>query len=479
MTRKRIRVGVLSPILELDPRNATDEISGFVLTQLYEPPFGLRSGTTETVPLLFSEPLRLETSTAQHPVYSAAVRPDVTFSDGSPLTAEVVARSLASSRVLDNKASVDWQSDRVYFTLNVPNARFDLTLTQGNCAIVRERDGRLLGTGAYVFEEPPRSREVQHARALRLVRNALHRRLANIEEVEFSVFSPEKDGEASSLAEAFRRGEVDLTSALHLSDLRRFQLSEAQVAFPPENSTGILFFSTARPQLSNAAARRALVNAIDLLAVAECCFDRDPIAFVAGSLLPPMMSRYTGFPRPNLDEARRLLATLSHARPKRLTLLVPWAPRPYLPKPLPVAQTIRRQLAEIDISVQLVETRSSEEFFQTLAAGQYDLALAGWIADTPDPSDFFEALLWSKNTEGEHHSNHSRWRNTRTDELLASYRANPSEAKLSEILRLVREEAPLLPLMYGQSIVVYSRKLRNVTLSADGVVLLGEADLRE
>jgi len=36
----------------------------------------------------------------------------------------------------------------------------------------------------------------------------------------------------------------------------------------------------------------------------------------------------------------------------------------------------------------------------------------------------------------------------------------------------VREEAPLVPLIYGQSIVVHSRKVRNVSASATGVLSL-------
>jgi ABC-type oligopeptide transport system substrate-binding subunit len=143
-----------------------------------------------------------------------------------------------------------------------------------------------------------------------------------------------------------------------------------------------------------------------------------------------------------------------------------------MPKPLPVAQAIRKQLAAVDITVDLLETKTSEEFFGDLTRGNYDMALAGWIADTPDPADFFEALLWSKMTEGEHHSNHSRWRNRAMDAALMRFRESPTEENKREIHRLVREEAPLVPLIYGQSVVLHARKLRNVGLSATGVLTL-------
>jgi peptide/nickel transport system substrate-binding protein len=476
---KSVRIGILSPMLELDPRRADDDISGLVLAQIFEPPFALRGGTDETIPLLFAEPLRLEDSTPEHPVYSSAVRSSIRFSDGTPLTAECIAHSLRGSPMLQNKVEIEARGDRVFFYLKSPNARFDLSLTQKNCSIVLETEHGLFGTGAFRFPEQPSFHSVRTARELKLIRNSRHRQLPPLEELHFEVFPAEKDGAPTALAEAFRDGLIDLTSALHLSHLRRFALGSAQVSFPPENCTGILFFNTARNVLSSTTARKGIIHAIDLLEIAQCCFERDPIAFVAGSVLPPMMSRYSGFPRPNRDEARRLLATLGNNRPRRLTLLVPWTARPYLPNPLPVAETLRRQLAEVDINVSLIETESSERFFSLIRAGQFDMALAGWIADTPDPADFLESLLWSKMSEGDNHSNHSRWRNAQMDAALLSFRMNPSETKLSEILRLVRDEAPFLPLMYGQSIVVHSRRLHNLTLTADGVALLAAADLRD
>ena len=143
-----------------------------------------------------------------------------------------------------------------------------------------------------------------------------------------------------------------------------------------------------------------------------------------------------------------------------------------MPEPLPLAQAVQRQLAEVGIAVDLRETKTNDEFFGDLLRGNYDLALAGWIADTPDPADFFEALLWSKMTEGENHSNNSRWKNAAADAALMRFREQPTEENKREIHRMVREEAPLVPLIYGQSVVVHSRRIRNVAVTATGEVSL-------
>ncbi len=467
-SRKIVRVGILSPIGKLDPREALDNVSNLILGQIFEPAYAVTVGETTVQPVLFSEPLRHEGGRR----YSAAVRSGVVFSDGTPLTAELTARSLNRSAVLTTKAAIAVQGDRIVFTLASVNPRFELTLTQSNCAIVMEKGGTLYGTGPFMFEGRPALRELQTTSPLRLVRNPLWRGNAKVDEVQFIVRPCDPDGSPRELIESFRRGEIDLTAALTVADLTRGSLTSVVPTLQPGNSTGILFFNTERRILSRAGVRRAIALAIDVQDIAQRSYDKNPVAFIARSLLPPMMGRPTGLPYMSRVEAKRLMAAAGADRPSRLSLLIPWAPRQYLPKPMAVAQAIRAHLAEIDIVVDLRETGTGEEFFADLTRGNFDLALAGWIADNPDPADFFEALLWSKMTEGDNQANPSRWKHPATDAALAAFREAPTEENRKELERLIREEVPLLPLIYGQSVVSHSRKVRGVSLSSTGIVPL-------
>ncbi len=465
-TSKIVRVGVLSSMSKLDPRDAVDNISSMVLGQIFEAPYAIAAGETQVKPNLF-EPLRAEGRLQ----FSAAIRPGVKFSDGTPLTAEIAARSLHGAKILQDKATVEVRRDRVWFTLNAPNPRFDLTLTQSNTAIVLDRGTQLVGTGPFMFEQRPNIRLLQTAKSIRLVRNPHHADANGVDEIEFRVCPADGNGSPRALVDALRAGELDLTTSLTMADVAGNQIPGVAPSPQPGNSTGILFFNCERRALANTSVRRGIALALDLQELAARSFEKNPAAFVAANLLPPMMGRQTGIPATNRDEAVRLLDA-SGGKPGRLSLLVPWAPRPYMPKPLPLAQAVARQLAEIGIAIELRETRTSDEFFGDLVRGNYDLALAGWIADTPDPADFFEALLWSKMCEGDNHSNHSRWKNAAMDAALARFREQPTEEHKREIHRLVREEAPLVPLIYGQSVVVHSRKMRNVSVSATGVIAL-------
>src|SRR3954447_18922803 len=96
------------------------------------------------------------------------------FSDGTAVTADIVARSLRSTKALVNKAIVDVHGDRVWFTLSAVNPRFDLTLTQSNCSIVLDRGTQLLGTGPFMFEHRPNLKLLQREPSIKLVRNPHH-----------------------------------------------------------------------------------------------------------------------------------------------------------------------------------------------------------------------------------------------------------------------------------------------------------------
>jgi ABC-type transport system substrate-binding protein len=469
---KTLRVGILSSLAKMDPREAVDNVSGMVLGQIFETPYTLESGQTDVRPGLLA-PLQ-----QRGPLqFSAAVRGDARFSDGTPLTADLVARSLRASKALANKASVEAKGDQVWFKLTVSNPRFDLCLTQGSCAIVLDRGSELLGTGPFMFDGRPSERSLQIAKTIRLIRNPHHGQASGVDELQFIVKPAEADGTPKALVAALRQGEIDVTNALTMRDVTVHQISGMTPALQPGNSTGILFFNTERPMLADAAVRHGIALALDVSEIASASFDRNGLAFIASTLLPPMMGRSSGVPTLDRDQARRAVEG-KEVTLRRLALLVPWAPRPYMPKPLPVAQIIQKQLAEIGVVVDLRQPRTGEEFFDDLVRGNYDLALAGWIADTPDPADFYEALLWSKMTEGDHHSNHSRWRNASADAALTRFRDEPSEENKRELDRLVREESPLVPLIYGQAVVVHSRKIRNVTVSAAGVLSLAAVTMQ-
>jgi ABC-type transport system substrate-binding protein len=469
---KTVRVGVVSSISKLDPRESADHVSALVLAQIFDTPYVGADGSRAT-PCLF-EPLKQESVDGLH--YSAAVKPGIRFSEGTVLTADIAARALRGSSVLAKRATIEVRGDRVWFTLAARNPRFELTLAQSGCAIVLDKGLQIHGTGPFMFEQRPNLRLLQTATSVRLVRNPQYQGPSLVDEVEFVVLPADADGTPRKIVEALRKGEIDLTTSLPVSDLAAHQLTGFSPVVKPANSTAMLFLNREKRLLRETSMRRGIAAALDVHEIASKSYDRNPMAFVAGSVLPPSMWRSTTPPSADRMEAAKLIEA-SGGKGARLTLAVPWAPRPYLPRPMAAAEVIRAQLAAVGIDISIVETKSSDDFMTTLAGGRFDLALAGWIADTTDPADYYEALLWSRSIGDENGSNNSRWSDPTTDDALARFRVQPSEENRQAIERILRDEAPLIPLIYGQSTVIHARRLRNVTISPIGILPLNDISM--
>ncbi len=453
---RSMRIGVLTPISELDPRSAVDYVSGLILDQIFE------------TPLQLFEPLRAEN--AKNLEYSAAVRPGAMFSDGTPLTAELAVRSLRDCAVLAGKATMQLRDGRVWFTLSAPNPRFDLTLTTSSCAIVLQQRGQLFGTGPYMFDAPPSLHALQRVPVVTLVRNPHHSAAVPAEQIEFHVLQPDKDGTPRALVDALANGNIDVTTALSAGDLTTWKLTGVVPVTRPSNSTAFLYMNTSQRPLDTKEARTAIATLIDPLEIASKTYERNPAAFVATSALPPAMSRGATLRTTSFDGASLVKSSGLHGA--RLTLLVPWAPRPYLLKPAAAAEAIQRKLNEAGLNVVMTHTTSAEEYFRRLTDGGFDLALGGWIADTVDPADYFDALLASHAIGNSNFANHSRWNDPATDAQLARFRADPNDAHRRELERIIAADAPFVPLVYGQLCVIHNRRFRNATLSPTGTISL-------
>ncbi len=470
--RKSLRIGVLSAVGTLDPRDSGDTITGLILGQVFEMPYAMTaSGGVE--PSLFAEPLRQDRDGAQ-PVYSAAVRTGVYFSDGTELTAEIAARSLAKAGALRGRATVSARNGRVVFAMTGHSPRFENVISQWNTGVVLERNGSFYGTGPYQLSPGTTMQTIKDAGVARLERNPEYRGKAVSDELLFVICPTDGDGTPGKLIEAAKRGDIDLTLNLSVNDVMRHGITGFQPMMQPGNSTGILFFNNERPMFRDVTLRRALQHAINPVPIAEICYEKNHLAFLAGDLIPPLMGKASG----STEMRDRELLRKHPAKPLMLTLIVPWIPRPYLPKPLLVAREIARQLAAYGISVKLIETRSSEHYFQLLTIGDYDLSIGGWVADNPDPAEFYESLLSSAqvSSDGQYLTNQARWKSREMDAALAAYRADPSPEKRRIITTMIENEAILIPLIYGASTAIRSRKVKNFHIAPSGHVAFADLE---
>lgn len=469
-----LRVGLLAPVHGLDPETAQDYASAQVVEQLYDAPFALDRHHRPR-PLLFDGPLARSRDTGAGTTLVGTLRPEARFSDGSAVTAESVVASLRRIPAIATRARIDGGGRQVRFSLTAPDPRFEARLSLRWASIVRRDGDALLGTGPFVVRPDWTPEHVVAER------NPHALRQARIDGIEFRVYPPSDDGRPDRLARAVADGEVDLTTVLTRDDVG--PLKGVRKDFQPGTSTAFLAFNLDHPLLADVEVRRAIVEAIDRVAITRLSHE-SPQAFAARSLLPSSMWGGSDGVRHDPARARERLRARGVALTRPLRMLIVWGPRPYLPAPQPTARLIRQQLGDVGLPVEIVPSTTSLDYFSRADAGAYDLVLAGWIADTPDPLDFLDAVLGSQSIPTPRRtvayaSNLSRYRSPELDAALDGYRRDAADATLQKLMELVARDAPLCPLCYGPHIVVHGWHVSNVELTASGMPRLALVELED
>lgn len=474
--KKVLRVGVTAPPVSLDPKQALDNVSGLVCSQVFETPYAVPPGGAAPQPRLFAAPLRSDGPN----VWSATIRPGAVFSDGTAVTAALAAASLAKVKSLTERASITAHGDRVVFTLKRPDALLETALSQVFCAVALEKGGKFLGSAPYM----PAPAATMNAMVL--VRNPRYSRPAPIEEIRFQVFRPTSDGGVSGLLNAVKRGDIDFTNGIPSADLSQVDhLPAVAVDVGPGKATGILFFQTEKPgPLRDPKVRRAIALAIDRAELSRRFFGGDP-GFAARSLLPPAMS---GGETDGLAfdpaAAQALLAEAQVGKTVELDLLETWTSRPYAPNPAGICRAVAEMLGKIGIRVKVVPSGGTTAFFERTEKGDFDMVLAGWIADTHEPVDFLEAQMasWSVPTPGSRCgscNNFGRYRSRAVDAALAAWREKRNAASLATVLYAAREDVPFVPLLNGPSVTVLSRRVKGFKASPLSTTFFSSFDLVE
>ena len=473
---RTIRVGILSRLASVNPWEIHDHVTGLVLMQAYETAYVAPPEGGPPKPLLLAEPLHAEENGL---VLSAPVRPGTVFSDGTPCTAAAVASALSRVRDLTARAEIRARGERVEFKLRAPDPHFATQLTQPFCAVTLGSKGSPVGTGPFLAPEPIEGEDPTRAGKLLLRPNP---RAANPPASGGLLFEVYPDAE--TLLTAVHAGEVHLTYALTFAHLAKLRGAPVFPKTLEGSSTAILFLNTESPGLADARVRRALCSAISRTEVARVSFGPLGLGFAATGVLPPFLRKEA--PVGAIDgspvQALQLLSEAGLRVPERLRLVLTWGPKPYLPDPPAAAKAVVETLRAIGTEVTVVQTQDRAEYFGHLERGDYDLLLAGWIADTTIAADFLDSLLHSDMVLSRSASraaayNISRWKDPATDRALETFRNSEDVKDLVPIARTVEEKGLLVPLLHGKLIAVSHRDLRRFRPSALGRSSLGEAEL--
>jgi ABC-type transport system substrate-binding protein len=184
-------------------------------------------------------------------------------------------------------------------------------------------------------------------------------------------------------------------------------------------------------------------------------------AVVANQILPPgIQGHEDSLPadvdyKYNPDEAKKLLAQAGYPNGFKTEMLVRNR-EPFLT----LAPSIQADLKAIgiDVSIHLV---GQSDYLDKAESGKEPMGLYGWFADFPDPYDFLDVLLNSKQAPI---NNWANYKNPEIDKLLnqaATMKEGPERYKLyEEIQNKILADAPWVPLYVPTGVYIHQPWLK-------------------
>ncbi|MCV7369966.1 ABC transporter substrate-binding protein [Mycolicibacterium duvalii] len=406
------------------------------------------------------------------------LRENVTFHDGSPLTAEDVVYSYR--RIIDEQLSnVDKFSavtaveapDAGTVVIRVsrptPNMLTNLGGFKG-MAIVSRRNvesGEIatnpIGTGPFSF------RGQTSGDSITLRANPDYWGGApSLTGVTFRFIS-----EPSTALSALQAGEVDWTDSI--PPQRVSQLTEDEsltVAVTPSNDYWYLALNQARAPWNDVRVRQAIAYAIDRDAIVAATSygtaQANQLAIPEGN---PWYTSYDRYDSGGIDKARELLAQ-SGASPRTMDMLVTTD----YPETVTAAQIIADNLAPLGITVN-IRTVDFATWLDEQNNGNFDMLMMGWLGNI-DPDDFYYA---QHHTDGT--SNAQKFSDPEVDRLLDAGRVETDPAaRFDDYARaatLIADQVSYIFLYNPSVIQAWTPALQNYQARRDGAVRFRNATL--
>lgn len=410
--------------------------------------------------------------------YIFHLRSNVHFHDGQTLTAQDVKWTIDSMRngtVLTAKGSAFARVDyvdapdpaTVIVHLKKPDAALLWNLSDGALGIVPAGSGRdfaqhPIGTGPFEFVS-------QEPDAYVVVKRNDHswQPLPSIQQIRFSVVP-----DAITRALELEKGSADVCINCVTADMTAAlaKRSNLLVESAPGTSLNYISFNTQDKILRDARVRQAIAFAINRPLIIHSLWRER--ARLAASLLPDQHWAWTDKVAQYPYDPARANALLDEAGWKRdkdgirfnLAMKTSTDETARL-----LALIFQQQFRQIGIAL---EVRSFEfaTFFSDVSKGAFQMYTLRWLGGNEDPDIFH----YSYATESfpPRGANRGRYSNPELDRLIAEAAASSDqELRRRDYVRvqeILAQQLPSINLWYLDTVMVHSRRLRNVELSSSG-----------
>lgn len=465
-----LRRGIGNDPDSLDPHKAIGTSSSILIYDLFE---GLVSvdARGELVPGAASA-WKVD---ATQKVYTFMLRPDLKWSDGTPLTAadfeyslrrlmlpETAARyasflyPIRNARAVNTGRAppdtlgvkaVDARTLRIELESPAPQLT-ELLTSVGAVAVPRHaiekhgrewtRPGKIVSNGAYMLVE------VSPQTLIRARRNPNYHSSSSVA-IDEVVYYPVED-EGTSF-KRFQAGELDIAIKFpidRIDQIRKQYAAELRTA--PSLGTTMLVLNHRKPPFGDARVRRALALAIDRNVLTDRILRKT--ALPAYTLVPAGVSRYQ-LPVPEYAraplaarqaEARELLAAAGYGPGKPLKFTMQYFTEART-RTLAVAMVSMWRAVGVDCEL---VNKDLGSVISSVRAGNYEVSLYAWFSSFDDPSTFLDIV--TTKTRG----SFTGYSNPAFDAAFAAANALPvaaeRQAALARAEALALADTPVIPL---------------------------------
>ncbi|MGC8997629.1 MAG: ABC transporter substrate-binding protein, partial [Fervidicoccaceae archaeon] len=475
-----IVIGVTDKVTDLDPANAYDFFTWEVLYNTMEGLVKYKPGTLEIVPALAQN----WTVSSDGMTWTFKLRPNLKFSDGTPLTAYDVVRSV--KRVMNISGDPSWlvtsfvkdveapDAQTVVFHLKIPCSYFLSLLATPPYFPVNPKypnntyvsDALWGGAGPYKIASFTRDQELD------LVPNPYYYGTAPSNSKVIIRFY--KD--ASTMRMALLSGEIDIAwrtlLPADIADLRK--QSGVQVIDVPSTFIRYLVLNVNMTPTNNVLVRQAIAAAINRTEIINTALMGAGTPLY--SLIPTSMSAYvpvfkTYYGDGNTTLARQLLTQAGYSSTNKLQLTLWYTPTHYGDTEANVATLIKQELEATGMISVTLQSAEWGQYVQNARSSQMGAYLMGWYPDYLDPDDYTTPFL---------HTGDNKWlgnqySNPQMDKLLEQAQVTVDEAArnniYAQVQNILAHDVPIVPLFEGKLYIVASNSISGIVPSPTMILM--------
>ncbi|MGB4137038.1 MAG: ABC transporter substrate-binding protein [Microbacterium sp.] len=418
--------------------------------------------------------------------YTVKLRDDVTFSDGTPMTAKDVKFSIDADTAgageggwgfvnlaIDTVTVVD--DTTVKFTLKHPWAPFVADLSMFSNAILPENYGGKtkeefynapVATGPFMFKEWVKG---DHATVVKNP-NYWQKGVPTLDSITWRVMP-----DANTRKLALKSGEIHAEQITDWSAWEEMSNTPGITATAfPSTEVRYVGMNVARPPLDDPHVRLAIAYALDREALISAVLygNGEP----ANSIIPkgvPFYNPDNKGPVFDLAKAKEELAASSVPNGFTTTMLIKSGDA----TEANIAQILQNQLKELGITLEIEQLEATAQKARRFAT-DYDIAIGGWTMDIPDADQWTTAALDPK---GGLKSAYTNYDNPAIVELNTQAQQENDTAKRGEIYKQIQadvaKDSSLALMYYVPYGWAYSDKVQNFFVSPLGYVDLKNVTL--